>query len=68
MGWSGEDLAERCGISLKTLRRYEPQKGIPIGSTKTLLRIEEVFKVHGIKFTGDPLVNPGVTLHISKDV
>ena len=67
LGWSGEDLAERCGISLKTLRRYEPQNGIPIGSTKTLLRIEAVLKDHGIEFTGDPLANPGVTLHIPKD-
>jgi len=64
LGWTGQELADRCGISLKTLRRYEPQSGIPVGSTKALASIEEVLKNAGIEFTGDPLKNPGVTLHL----
>ena len=44
LGWSGQDLSDKCGISLKTLRRYEPQNGIPAGSTKVLESIESVLK------------------------
>ena len=58
-----EKLADKCGISLKTLRRYEPQNGIPAGSTKVLESIESVLKGHGIVFTGHPVKDPGVILN-----
>ena len=29
--------------------------------------LQETFEEAGIEFTGDPLVNPGVTLHIKRD-
>ena len=64
LGWSGEELATKCDVSLKTLRRYEPQQGIPAGRTATLLRIKSVFEEAGVEFIGDPLVNPGVMLHL----
>ena len=63
LSWSGQDLADKCGISLKTLRRYEPQNGIPAGSTKVLESIESVLKDYGIVFTGDPVKDPGVILN-----
>ena len=63
LGWNGQDLADKCGISLKTLRRYEPQNGIPAGSTKVLESIESVLKDYGIVFTGDPVKDPGVILN-----
>jgi len=66
LGWSGEYLADKCEISLKTLRRYEPQDGIPAANTKVLQKIKNVFEDAGIEFTGDPLVNPGVTLNIKR--
>ncbi len=64
LGWSGQKLADKCGISLKTLRRYEPQNGIPAGSTKVLESIESVLKGYGIVFTGDPIKDPGVILNL----
>jgi transcriptional regulator with XRE-family HTH domain len=64
LGWSGEELAAKSDVSLKTLRRYEPQEGVPSGSTVTLLRIKSVFEEAGVEFIGDPLVNPGVVLHL----
>ena len=63
LGWSGQELAGKCGISLKTLRRYEPQNGIPAGNTKVLESIETVLEGHGIIFTGDPIKDPGVILN-----
>ena len=63
LGWSGQKLADKCGISLKTLRRYEPQNGIPAGNTKVLESIESALEVHGIVFTGDSVKDPGVILN-----
>ena len=66
LGWSGNDLAERSGIGITTLRRYELQDGIPSANTKVLLTIKNTLENAGIEFTGDPLVNPGVTLNLKK--
>ena len=64
LGWSGQELADKCGISLKTLRRYEPQNGVPAGSAKVLESIGSVLEGHGIVFTGDPIKDPGVILNL----
>jgi len=63
LGWSGQDLADKCGISLKTLRRYEPQNGIPAGSVKALESIKSALESQGVVFTGDPVKDPGVLLN-----
>ena len=63
LGWSGQELADKCGISLKTLRRYEPQNGIPAGNTKVLESIKSVLQSQGIVFIGDPIKDPGVILN-----
>ena len=62
LDWSGQELADRCGISLKTLRRYEPQDGIPSGNTKVLESIKSKLEDSGIVFSGDPVKSPGVSL------
>ena len=67
LGWSGIDLAEKSAIGITTLRRYELQKGIPSANTSVLLTLKNTLENAGIEFTGDPLVNPGVTLRIKRD-
>lgn len=67
LGWSGTDLAEKSGVGITTLRRYELQIGIPSANTSVLLTLKETLEKAGIEFTGDPLVNPGVTLRIKRD-
>lgn len=67
LGWSGTDLAEKSAVGITTLRRYELQKGIPSANTSVLLTLKETLENAGIEFTGDPLVNPGVTLKIKHD-
>jgi transcriptional regulator with XRE-family HTH domain len=67
LGWSGTDLAEKSAVGITTLRRYELQKGIPSANTSVLLALKETLENAGIEFTGDPLVNPGVTLKIKHD-
>ena len=65
LGWSGTDLADKSGVGKKTLRHYELQEGIPSANTSVLMSIKRALEEAGIQFTGDPLVNPGVVLHLS---
>jgi len=67
LGWSGTDLADLSGVGITTLRRYELQRGIPSANTSVLMMIKKTLESAGIEFTGDPLVNPGVTLCIKRD-
>ena len=67
LGWSGTDLADLSGVGITTLRRYELQRGIPSANTSVLMMIKKTLEEAGIEFTGDPLVNPGVTLRIKRD-
>ena len=67
LGWSGTDLADLSGVGITTLRRYELQRGIPSANTSVLMMIKKTLESAGIEFTGDPLVNPGVTLRITRD-
>jgi hypothetical protein len=43
------------------------QTGIPNANTRILSAVKSVLESAGIEFTGDPLVNPGVTLRIKRD-
>lgn len=64
LGWSAAELAAVSKVGQATIRRYELQDGIPIASTKILMQLKEAFEHEGIEFTGDPLKNPGVILHL----
>jgi transcriptional regulator with XRE-family HTH domain len=64
LNWSAADLAKASGVGPATIRRYEMQVGIPTGNTSTMLSIQSALENAGIQFTGDPLINPGVTLNL----
>jgi hypothetical protein len=64
--WSAADLTKACGVGLATIRRYEMQVGISTGNTSTMLSIQFSIENAGIQFTGDPLVNHGVTLNLKR--
>ena len=64
LGWSAVELSERAGVSSATVKKYEAQSGIPNANTRILTAIKSVLEQAGIEFTGDPLVNPGVTLNL----
>ena len=66
LNWSAAELAKVSGVGPATIRRYEMQKGIPSANTTVLMMIKQTLESAGIEFTGDPLVNPGVTLHVPK--
>jgi transcriptional regulator with XRE-family HTH domain len=64
LGWSATELAERCGVGSATVKRYELQDGYPKATVQNLAAIQAVFEESGVEFFGDPLVNPGVMLHL----
>ena len=66
LGLSATELANKCGIGQATLKRYELQDGIPKANISILYKIKNFLESQHIEFTGDPLLNPGVTLHLSK--
>ncbi|WP_191970173.1 helix-turn-helix domain-containing protein [Methylobacterium planeticum] len=61
--WSVEALAERSGVSEKTIRRIEAVYGVPPNVTiETLLKLQGCFEAHGMTFIpedGSP-EGPGV--------
>ena len=67
LGWSAIELANRSGVGSASIKRYEVQDGVPVANTKNLMAIRNALEEAGIEFTGDPLVNPGVTLRIKRD-
>ena len=62
LGWKGQDLADRSGVGVATLRRYEAQDGIPNANKFVIKAIKGCLEEAGIVFSGDPLTDPGVGL------
>ena len=67
LGWSGNDLAEKAGIGLSTIRRIEGCDGLlEAASIKTLQAIQKALELGGVEFLGTSEDNPGVRLKTRK--
>jgi transcriptional regulator with XRE-family HTH domain len=64
--WSGEDLSERSGVSLSSIRRIESNDGVPTGNVRTLEAIQKALEDGGIEFMGSPVDRPGVRMRIER--
>ena len=62
LGWKGRDLADKSGVGITTLRRYEAQDGIPNANKFVIKAIKTCLEEAGVMFSGDPLTDPGVKL------
>ena len=62
LGWSQDQLAQRAGIGLATLRRIEQGEGLVKGNFSTILKIQKAFEQAGIHFTEDNAGEIGVRL------
>jgi transcriptional regulator with XRE-family HTH domain len=60
--WTSEDLAEKAGITSRTVKRLEQFNGIPDCRSTTLLLIKKVIEAAGIEFIGSAENGPGVRL------
>jgi transcriptional regulator with XRE-family HTH domain len=61
--WSGDELAQKAGVSLSSIRRIEANDGIPEDqSMRILLAVVSALEEAGIEFIGAPEDKPGVRL------
>ena len=61
--WSGEELAQRAGVSLSTIRRVESSMGVhETQNMMTLVSIKKALEEGGVEFIGTPDDRPGVRL------
>ena len=65
LGLKGQDLADKSGVGVATLRRYEAQDGVPNANKFVIRAIKTCLEEAGIVFSGDPLTDPGVKLRKS---
>jgi transcriptional regulator with XRE-family HTH domain len=49
LGWSQQDLSDRAGVSLSTIRDFEGEKRTPIRNNLSAMR--EAFEAAGVQFT-----------------
>jgi transcriptional regulator with XRE-family HTH domain len=62
LGISAADLAERSGVTWKTVQRFESADGVPPSRAGTLDRVKQALEDAGVEFIGDPETTPGVRL------
>ena len=61
--WSGDELAQKAGVSLSSIRRIEANDGIPEDqSMRVLLAVVSTLEDAGVEFIGTPEDKPGVRL------
>jgi len=61
--WSGQELARRADMALKTIQRLEAVDGIPPSHSATLTELRSIFEAAGIEFIGTPDDGPGIRIH-----
>ena len=57
---TAKELAERAGISLPTIQRFESVDDVPPSRTSTLGQVQAVLEAAGIEFIGSPSDRPGI--------
>ncbi len=62
LSWSARALADRSGISLRTLLRFEQLDGVPPSRSSTLIEVQKALEAAGIEFIGTPEDGPGIRL------
>lgn len=60
LNWTQEELAERSGVSQKSIARYELERSVPYAST--LVRLREAFEAAGVRFEFDGMTAKGMRL------
>ena len=60
LGWSAQTLAEKSGVGLRTVMRFEQNHGVPPSRSSNLQELQRCFEAAGIQFVGSPDNWPGV--------
>ena len=56
-------MADKAGISKRTMVKIEAAKGIPATTTSTIHKIQLTLEAAGIEFIGTPTDAPGIRIH-----
>ena len=62
LSWSARALAERSGVSLRTLLRFEQFDGVPPSRSSNLMDVQKAFETAGVEFIGTPEDAPGIRI------
>jgi len=62
LNWSAQQLADKSGVGVATVRRMELAVSIPSSNAQTLALVKSTFENAGIEFIGSPNDRPGVRL------
>lgn len=68
LGWSATELAEACGVTIRTIQRLEASETLGEQRAETYKKVRAALEAQGIEFIGDPETSPGVILHRSPRV
>ena len=64
--WTVQDLSERTGVTVRTVKRIEAEDGVPHASAQTLQTLQSALEAAGIKFIGTPDNDPGIRILTTK--
>ncbi len=59
---TAKDLAERSGVSVPTIQRFESVDGVPPSRSSKLLDVRAALEGAGIEFIGTPEDRPGIRM------
>ena len=60
--WSANDLSDRSGVGISTIKRLEVMDGVPAINISTMVAIQSALENAGVEFIGSPDDRPGVRL------
>ena len=60
--WSADELAQKAGIGIATIRRFENSIGVPAGQMRVISSLKQAMENAGVEFIGSPEDSPGVRL------
>ena len=56
------ELADKSGVGIATIRRFELMAGVPSGNARSIEAIQKALEQGGVQFIGTPEHQPGVRL------
>jgi DNA-binding Xre family transcriptional regulator len=60
--WSANDLSDKSGVGISTIKRLEVMDGVPAINISTMVAIQSALESAGVEFVGSPDDRPGVRL------
>ena len=60
--WTANDLSDKSGVGISTIKRLEVMDGVPAINISTMVAIQSALENAGVEFVGSPDDRPGVRL------